>query len=152
MVDPTFRAKLAEGLVAQVEHGNWGAFLPAGGAMNSVSTSIVNAADALLVDPNTPPDTTRRLCAATEIEAAVGSDLREIVADLRAKFAFDRTSGFTCRGSYCEIYNGEFCYNRRLVFAREGALVRLVAVRFYCGRPRPSAWPTAVPPCRRVAR
>jgi hypothetical protein len=151
-IDPAFRKVFAHDLSSQVERGDWGAFLPSGGVSTTRTLSILSPQDAYLADPNGPAEWSGRWCSAEDIDESVRGQLRDIAADLHAASALNRTSGFRCEKDTCELYNGEFCSNSALVFKRDGAFVRLVAVHEYCGRFDTVARPPPAPPCSRKRR
>jgi hypothetical protein len=123
-VDAKFWKELAPGIIAQVERGDWDAFLPVEGT-TSRSGARVNLADH---GPSLTNASWTRACTAKQLEDGQSYLLRALAEDLRRTDKRAAEEGFMCAKDTCTVYFGEMSFNGSLVFARAGDAVKLVSV------------------------
>jgi hypothetical protein len=126
-MDAPFRETFAGPLLAQVETGDWAAFLPADGSL------FEQGARVSLRDGSVGPGKATRACTAAELEGTHSNLLRQLVASLTDRSRRSAEDGFSCEAGNapvrCRAHFGEMGFNGELVFARTGDAVQLVAVR-----------------------
>jgi hypothetical protein len=117
---------LTSKIVAQVEHEDWGAFLP------RVGTLATTAACVSLRDGSVTPNTAVRVCSSAELKARAGYLLQDLSRDLKEHNGM-RTGGWSCTATECTIHAGEMGINATLSLAHVGATVALLGVEETCG-------------------
>ncbi|MBP9114361.1 MAG: hypothetical protein KBF88_16220 [Polyangiaceae bacterium] len=130
-MDIEFRTNYARALISQVDSERWAAFIPAEGILSRDSACVSLGETDNGGIHNASVD---RTCSLWKFERRdTASILQMTVRDLRAQDR-DRYDGrISCEVDRCKMPAGEMSWGGTLVFAREGAFVRLVSIESDCG-------------------